>query len=108
MYYYLFICYFFLSKQGNGIASPATLDGPGITADEQQRFQTHFHLQLNQLPQQQQSPLPLLPHQQQQAAHQSLEQHNPQFHRPFSDGDFEFVCIIIILLFALLIYLFIL
>lgn len=58
---------------------PTTLDGPEMSAEEQQRFQSHFHLQLNQASPAPQQPPP--PHQ----------DHKPQFHGPFSDGDFEFV-----------------
>lgn len=61
--------------QGNGVVTPTTLDGPEIVPDEQ-RFQSHFHVQLNQVPSPQQA--------------QPQEQ-KAQFHRPFSDGDFEFV-----------------
>ncbi|KAJ8928521.1 hypothetical protein NQ314_018897 [Rhamnusium bicolor] len=63
-------------KQGNGVASPPTLDGSEMTAEEQQRYQSHFQLQLNHVPSSQQA--------------QPQEQ-KPQFHRPFSDGDFEFL-----------------
>lgn len=58
------------------MASPATLDGPELLGDDQQRFQSHFHLQLNQV----QTPQPF---QQQES--------RPNLQRPFSDGDFEFV-----------------
>ncbi|KAJ8955328.1 hypothetical protein NQ318_003421 [Aromia moschata] len=62
-------------KQGNGMTSPQTLDGPDVTTEEQQRFQSHFQLQLNQAPPQQAQP----------------QEQKPQYHKPFSDGDFEFL-----------------
>lgn len=62
-------------KHGNGVASPATLDAPELNIEEQQRFQSHFHLQM--------SPVQPL---------QMLQQENrPNFQRPFTDGDFEFL-----------------
>jgi hypothetical protein len=43
---------------------------------DEQRYQSHFHVQLNQVaPPQQAQP----------------QEQKAQFHRPFSDGDFEFV-----------------
>jgi serine/threonine kinase 3 len=61
--------------EGNGIVTPTTLDGPEIVHDEQ-RYQSHFHVQLNQVaPPQQAQP----------------QEQKAQFHRPFSDGDFEFL-----------------
>ncbi|KAL3289904.1 hypothetical protein HHI36_023289 [Cryptolaemus montrouzieri] len=65
--------------KGNGVTSPTTLDGPEMSVEEQQRFQSHFHLQLNQA-----NPAP---------HHHPPPQHDykPQFHGPFSDGDFEFL-----------------
>lgn len=65
------------------MASPATLDAPEMLGDDQQRFQSHFHLQLNQV---QQAPQPF---QQQES--------RPNLQRPFSDGDFEFVSTIIVI-----------
>lgn len=63
--------------KGNGVAAPTTLDGPDLNVGEQQRFQSHFHLELNQV---QPMPQPAEP-----------QQKNPVFQRPFTDGDFEFV-----------------
>jgi serine/threonine kinase 3 len=61
--------------EGNGIVTPTTLDGPEIVHDEQ-RYQSHFHVQLNQVaPPQQAQP----------------QEQKAQFHRPFSDGNFEFL-----------------
>jgi serine/threonine kinase 3 len=43
---------------------------------DEQRYQSHFHVQLNQVaPPQQAQP----------------QEQKAQFHRPFSDGDFEFL-----------------
>lgn len=56
--------------------SPATLDNPEMTGDEHQRFQSHFHLQLNQVQAPQLVPPP---------------ENKPDLQRPFSEGDFEFV-----------------
>ncbi|XP_022901305.1 serine/threonine-protein kinase 3 [Onthophagus taurus] len=62
-------------KQGNGVTTPQTLDSTGdVNADEQQRFQSHFHLQIVPSPQAVQQP-----------------EVRPNFQRPFSDGDFEFL-----------------
>ncbi|XP_044764767.1 serine/threonine-protein kinase 3 isoform X2 [Coccinella septempunctata] len=63
--------------KGNGVVGPTTLDGPEMSAEEQQRFQSHFHLQLNQA-----NPAP---------PHQPHQDYKPQFHGPFADGDFEFL-----------------
>lgn len=57
--------------------SPTTLDGPDLNIEEQQRYQSHVHLQLNQVP-----PQPLV---------QQPQENKSNFQRPFSDGDFEFV-----------------
>lgn len=59
------------------MVTPTTLDGPEIAQDEQ-RFQSHFHVQVNQVA----SP---------QAAQPPEQKPQPHFHRPFSDGDFDFV-----------------
>lgn len=56
--------------------SPTTLDAPDINIEEQQRFQSRVHLELNQVPPQHPLPPP---------------ENKPNFQRPFSDGDFEFV-----------------
>lgn len=53
--------------------TPATLD---TKIDEQQRFQRRVHLELNQV-----TPQPPVPSQ----------ENKPNFQRPFSDLDFEFV-----------------
>lgn len=73
--------------KGNGVVTPTTLDAPEILGDDPQRFQSHFHLQLNQM----QAPQPFhqQPHQQQQQ--QQQQDSRPNLQRPFSDGDFEFV-----------------
>lgn len=63
-------------KQRNGVSSPTTLDGPELNVEEQQRFQSHFHLQVNPV--------------QQLQAMQPIE-NKPNFQRPFTDGDFEFL-----------------
>ncbi|KAK9723153.1 Protein kinase domain [Popillia japonica] len=63
-------------KQGNGIGAPTTLDGPDINADEQQRFQSHYHMQVNQVPSPQAVQLP---------------ENKPSFQIPFTDGDFEYL-----------------
>ncbi|KAF2883900.1 hypothetical protein ILUMI_22285 [Ignelater luminosus] len=63
-------------KQGNGLVSPATLDGPEMNVEEQQRFQSHFHLQVNPV-----QPLPPV----------QPPESKPNFQRPFTDGDFEFL-----------------
>lgn len=64
------------NQQGNGIMSPTTLDAPDINIEEQQRFQSRVHLEINQM----------------QPQHAIQPQENkPNFERPFSDGDFEFV-----------------
>lgn len=47
-----------------------------MNVEEQQRFQSHFHLQVNPVQ-------PLLPVQPPES--------KPNFQRPFTDGDFEFV-----------------
>ncbi|XP_018322721.1 serine/threonine-protein kinase 3 [Agrilus planipennis] len=62
-------------KQGNGLATPTTLDGPDIHPEDQHRFQSHFHLQMNPI----QAP--------------PIEQPDvkPNIQRPFPDGDFEFL-----------------
>ncbi|KAJ8985851.1 hypothetical protein NQ317_006223, partial [Molorchus minor] len=73
-----------LKQQGNGVLSPQTIEGPEMTVEEQQRFQSHYQLQLNQA----QSPVPIQP---------QPQEHKPQYHRPFSDGEFEFVRIFFIL-----------
>lgn len=57
--------------------SPTTLDAPDINLEEQQRFQSRVHLEINQV--------------QPQIVAQHPES-RPHFQRPFSDGDFEFVC----------------
>lgn len=58
------------------MVTPTTLDAPEILGDDPQRFQSHFHLQLNQV----QAPQPF-----------QQQENRPNLQRPFSDGDFEFV-----------------
>lgn len=74
--------------KGNGVTSgaPTTLDVPDqpqAPQEEQQRFQSHIHLQVNQMPNQ--TPVPgqvLHPHPMENRVHSQ---------RQFSDGDFEYL-----------------
>lgn len=85
-------------KQGNGLASPTTLDAPNNnvadTNEEEQRFQSHYHLQMNQVPPTT-APMVMSP----VTPSSPLQQHPPpppienkaNMIRGFSDGDFEFL-----------------
>lgn len=87
-------------KQGNGLASPTTLDAPNNnvadTNEEEQRFQSHYHLQMNQVPPTT-APMVMSP----VTPSSPLQQHPPpppienkaNMIRGFSDGDFEFVSV---------------
>lgn len=72
----MFQLHFKFLLKGNGVTAPTTLDGPDLNVAEQQRFQSHFHLELNQV-----QPIP------QPETHQK----NSIFQRSLTDGDFEFV-----------------
>nr|CAH7763079.1 unnamed protein product [Callosobruchus chinensis] len=72
-------------KQGNGVPSPSSpiIDISDVDNKiKEQKYQSNFHVQLNQnSPQTPPSPQKVLSQEQ---------KHSPQYHKPFSDGDFEF------------------
>ncbi|CAH1989239.1 unnamed protein product [Acanthoscelides obtectus] len=74
-------------KQANGVATPTSPTNDVSEVDnklkEEQKYQSNFQVQLNQQsPQTPPSPQKMLPQEQ---------KHSPQYHKPFSDGDFEFL-----------------
>lgn len=72
---------FLYFQSGNGISNPVTLENKIQEPNaEEQSYQSNFQVQLNQAPLQ-------------SLQAQPVEQ-KPQYHRPFSDGDFEFVSIL--------------